>query len=694
MSRKFLKYRSILNGPQIEAVETLDGPVLVLAGAGTGKTRVITHRIALMIEKGVDPANIAGMTFTNKAASEMRERINEMISREDAAKVFLGTFHAFCSRILRREISVLGFTSSFTIADEADQVGNVREALAECGISKEDFNPAMCLSMISRAKSSLRTADDYSKDAGDRFEESIGSVYRRYAKMLENQNTLDFDDILLFTVRIFENHPEILRKYQNIYKYLLVDEYQDTNLAQFRILKLLAGEKMNLLVVGDDDQSIYGWRGANIKNILEFPKHFPGSKVIALEQNYRSTGMILDAANAVISMNSERHKKSLWSEIGTGEKIVVVGTDNEVAEAEFVAKKICQIYSETHGASYSDFAVLYRSNHQSRHFEDVMRSYSIPYRLVGSKSFYERKEIRDAVAYLKLAVNPRDDQSFLRIIGVPPRGVGDKAIETMKRIQASGRQPFTSIIGSDGFSGAVGGKAASESANFAERLHKWSTLFAEPGQLYDKAFGYLSEIGYMDGFIKLYKDRKEAEKRRENVFELLNMISESESAAADGSFGFRDFLEKYCLQDDNDKVKEEKGGGVSLMTVHAAKGLEFDHVFISGMELNVFPHERSMKDSTCDEERRLFYVAVTRAKRNLFISWARSRLKYGEAIRQEPSPFIEDLPEDCIVNTDSASEIRPMSNDDFNAQVSAFFKKTGFTAGAVKEKRENFEYYE
>ena len=694
MSKISLKYKSILNGPQIEAVETLQGPVLVLAGAGTGKTRVITHRIALMIEKGVDPANIAGMTFTNKAASEMRERINEMISKEESGKVFLGTFHAFCSRILRREISVLGFTSSFTIADETDQIGNVREALAECGINKEDFDPGMCLALISRAKSSMRTAADYSKDAGDRFEETVGSIYRRYTKMLENQNTLDFDDILLFTVKIFENHPEILSKYQKIYKYLLVDEYQDTNLVQFSILKLLAGEKMNLFVVGDDDQSIYGWRGANIKNILEFPKHFPGSKVIALEQNYRSTGMILDTANAIISRNSERHKKSLWSEIGSGEKIVVVGTANEIAEAEFAAKKICQIYSETHGVSYSDFAILYRSNHQSRHFEDIMRSYSIPYRLVGSKSFYARKEIRDAVAYLKLAVNPRDDQSFLRIIGVPPRGVGDKAIEAMKRIQGGGKQPFTSIISSGEFSGAVGGKAASESANFAERLYKWNTLFTEPGQLYDKAFGYLSEIGYLDGFIKLYKDRKEAEKRRDNVFELLNMISEYERATADGGVVFRDFLEKYCLQDDNDKVEEEKGGGVSLMTVHAAKGLEFDHVFISGMELNIFPHERSMRDSSCDEERRLFYVAVTRAKRNLFISWARSRLKYGEVIKQEPSPFIEDLPEDCIVNTDAASEINPMSHDDFNAQVSAFFKKTGFVAGVVKEKRQSYEYYE
>lgn len=668
----------LLNPPQVQAVLSIEGPVLVLAGAGTGKTRVITHRIAYMIEKGIAPDSIAAMTFTNKAAGEMRERIAAMVASKDAAKVFLGTFHAFCSRILRREIEILkGFNSNFTIADESDQNAVVRQAMIDCGITKEDIPPGVCLSAISKAKSAMTSPASMKLKAEDKFAEAIAAIYERYMKILENQNMLDFDDILLFTVKIFEENPQILQKYQARYKYLLVDEYQDTNSVQFKLICQLSEKSKNIFVVGDDDQSIYGWRGANIRNILEFPKHFPGCKVIALEQNYRSTNHILRTANKIISKNENRHSKRLWSNIGDGELVTVTETPDESSEAEFCARKILEIRSSEHGVRYADFAILYRSNYQSRHFEDILRLFNIPYRLVGAHSFYERREIRDTVAYLKLAVNPRDNQSFLRIIGVPPRGLGDKAIEELKNFQAIENAPLTRLAANSDFLARLNSKAASASAKFAETIEKWHNKLLEPGSLYDKAYNFLSEIGYLDSFIKIYKDRKEAEQRLDNVYELLNMMAEIEKDDQDEKITVSDFLEKYCLQDDNDKVKEDetKGDAVTLMTVHAAKGLEFENVFVTGMEKDIFPHERSVKENSIDEERRLFYVAVTRARKRLFISRASERMKFGESKGQLPSPFLEDLPEECITRDEDANSCNVISHEDFEKAARMLFGK-------------------
>ncbi len=665
----------LLNPPQIEAVRCVEGPLLVLAGAGTGKTRVITHRIAYMIENGIPSDCIAGMTFTNKAAREMRERINSMLSRDEASKVFLGTFHAFCARILRREVHRIGFTSNFTIADDSDQNAVIRQALLDCDMDKDDFPPALCLSLISKAKSALKNHRFLALEADDPFDVSISKVYERYVKILENQNMLDFDDMLLFTSKIFEEHSEVLNKYNDIYRYILVDEYQDTNMVQFKLIRQLAGRKMNVCAVGDDDQSIYGWRGANIKNILNFPREFSDCKVIALEQNYRSTTTILNVANSIISRNTDRHEKTLWSNLDGGDPIVIACAVDESDEADYVAKKICDVISGANDASYSDFAVLYRSNHQSRHFEDAMKRYGIPYRLVGSRSFYERREIRDAVAYIKLAINPKDDQSLLRIVNVPPKGIGDKAFEELKSLRAETGEAMARVLSSDRFRSKLSSKASAECAKFANVLDKWRPEMEAPGDLYDKAYGFLGEIGFLDGFIRIYKDRKEAEQRRDNVFELLNMMAEQEkrfSNPLDEPPTMLSFIEQYCLQDDNDRVKED-ANGVTLMTVHAAKGLEFDSVFVTGMEGGIFPHERSLKEQSGDEERRLFYVAVTRAKKRLFLTRARSRMKFGEKKAQEPSPFLEEIPPELSISEDSTTCGAVLSPDEYEAALSKLF---------------------
>jgi len=645
-----------LNPEQEKAVRTIEGPVLVFAGAGTGKTRVITHRIAFMIYKGINPLNIAAMTFTNKAAQEMRERLFSLISQNDAKNVFLGTFHSYCARLLRKEIELLGWTKDFTIADDSDQLGIMKQAIAELGL-KEELNPAECLRFVSSCKSKMQVSEEL-HFASSFHNKRFVDVYEKYNSILFMQNMLDFDDLLLLTVKIFEKYPEKLSYYSSIHKYLLVDEYQDTNFLQFRLIKMLAGDSMNICVVGDDDQSIYGWRGAEVRNILDFSSHFPGTQVFKLEQNYRSTRTVLNAANSVIAQNQERHPKELWTNAESGDRIVLCAADDEYAEASFIVQEIENIKFKMGKISYDDIAILYRSNYQSRIIEESLKGAQIPYRIIGGHSFYERREVKDAIAYLRLLVNPKDDQSFSRIIASPPRGLGNKALEILRKEKSKSSKGFCELILDSSVFSEFGSKGAKSAAEFGKVIAKWRQEIQNPGKIAKKVELYLKEVGYLDGLLQMYKDREEALKRQENVFELINAIAVFEKTADEENCSLIDFIERYSLNDDSDKVEDntDMKPAVTLMTVHSAKGLEYKIVFIVGMENGVFPHERSIEERGLDEERRLCYVALTRAKSNLYITYTNFRMKHGELSHQKPSIFLEAIPEELIEEIQYSSQ--------------------------------------
>ncbi len=659
-----------LNPPQKEAATTIEGPLLVLAGAGTGKTSVITSRIAYMIQNGVAPTSILGVTFTNKAAKEMRERLNRIVPVEDARKVTLGTFHSFCARVLRRDIHYAGnFNSKFSIADDSDQKSILRQAAAELGYSKDDAPTDEAAAFISNAKNRILDPDAAYEDAklNHPAQLRLAEIYERYQKMLELQNIVDFDDMLMLTLKIFENHPKILERYRDIYRYLLVDEYQDTNQAQFRILHLLAGERANICVVGDDDQSIYAWRGADVSNILDFPKLFPGAKQIKLEQNYRSTNKILDAANAVIARNDSRYDKNLWSAKGSGENLRLVKAKDGEAEAMFVVNTIRNLAASGE-YNLKDCAILYRSNHLSRIFEQQFRKYGIRPKIVGGQEFFQRKEVKDAAAYLKLLMNERDDQSLLRVLGVPPRGIGDKAVERLRELQkVSPTMSLMEIMSEEVFLTTVSSVASKAAQQFAGTLSSFRERFQEAPSLAACSKDYLDEIGYLHGMQRIYKDRDEAEKRLDNVMEFLNYIGQFELSFAQENkrrATLLDFVESYSLMDENDRTEEDEEEDAPVMsTVHAAKGLEWPVVFIVGMEQNVFPHERSLRENGLDEERRLFYVAITRARELLYLTYCGERFKYREFIRQFPSPFLLDLPEE-IVDRDVPENLNYEASDE------------------------------
>ena len=662
---------NILNKEQKEAVQTINGPLLVLAGAGTGKTRVITYRIAYMIEQGIPASEILGVTFTNKAAKEMKKRLESIVSSTDAEKVFLGTFHSFCARFLRREITSLGYMKNFTICDDADQKGIIKQVMAELNIHKDMIDPGLVLYHISSTKSSMLDPTEtvvYNTALSHIFPE----LYRRYNTMLKNQNMVDFDDLLLLTAEILKENSEVLEKYHNKYKYILVDEYQDTNTLQFFLLRKLAEKHNNICVVGDDDQSIYGWRGAKIENILNFPALFPGAKKIKLEQNYRSTNNILNAANAIISKNEERHEKKLWSNCGEGEKINIITASNELEEANFVADAVSKLSGAA--GNFKDTVILYRSNHLSRLIEESMRRNRIPYKLIGAKSFYDRKEIRDAAAYLKLIVNKYDDQSLQRILSAPPRGIGTKSIELLRKMQSVSYLPMTELLVHEDFLGKVSRQAAASAVNLIETFSKWRAEFKHTDNLSESAYEYLKEIGYINGLIRMYKKREEAEKRLDNVKELINAIFQFQSGS-DANVTLADFLESYSLTDMNDK--EENNGdtdnAVSLMTVHAAKGLEFDNVFIIAAEENIFPNERALNEKSEEEERRLFYVALTRARKKLFITRARKRNRFGQTLtRARRSRFLKELPEDIISEKLPEDVFEPVSFEEMKKAFENF----------------------
>jgi superfamily I DNA/RNA helicase len=655
------KLSDILNKEQQKAVETIEGPLLVLAGAGTGKTRVITYRIAYMIEKGINPEKILGVTFTNKAAREMKERLSKIVQKSDADEVFLGTFHSFCARFLRKEIPLLGYLSNFTICDDSDQKGIIKQVMAEMNIHKDHINPADILSQISNTKSAMLLPSEtviYNNAIAPIFP----NLYRNYNKILKNQNMVDFDDLLLLTVKILDEFEDVRKEYQSKYNYLLVDEYQDTNTLQFSLLDRLSEKHKNICVVGDDDQSIYGWRGANIENILNFPSLFPGATTIKLEQNYRSTNNILNAANKIISCNSSRHEKKLWSECGDGDPIKLIIADNEIQESSFIADAIIDSVGISY--SYKDMVILYRSNHLSRLIEDAMRNNKIPYKIIGSKSFYDRKEIRDAVAYLKLIVNKYDDQSLQRILSTPPRGIGTKAVEKLREMQSVSYLPMTELLIHNDFLSKISSKASSSSQALIENIDKFRKSFAQHEQpLAEIAKDYLNEIGYIKGLLKMYKKRDEAEKRYENVQELFNALAQYENNYGQ-SGTLLEFLELYSLADANDKEEKdsETEDAVTLMTVHAAKGLEFKTVFIIAAEEKIFPNERAMNENSSEEERRLFYVAVTRAKERLIITRAKQRTQFGKKTnRTMRSRFLNEIPEELTVEKKAINAFEKVS---------------------------------
>jgi superfamily I DNA/RNA helicase len=517
-----------LNSQQKEAVKTINGPLLVLAGAGTGKTRVITYRIAYMTQNGIKAENILGVTFTNKAAREMKERLAALVSEDTAKKVTLGTFHSLSARILRREIGKLGFTSNFTIADDSDQKGILRQAMGELGYAKEETPVESVMSYVGSCKNKMREPKEAKNFAETDYEYKAAAIYERYQQILENQNMLDFDDMLFYAVKILEDFPDVLKKYRENYKYILVDEYQDTNEVQFELLKLLTGDSHNICVVGDDDQSIYGWRGAVVDHILDFPYHFKNAKVVKLEENYRSTNKILEVANKVIANNSGRYDKQLWSDQGDGENIKLIRTESAEEEADFIAEAIMDVVENERDVDFKDVAVLYRSNHLSRLLEQSLRRFDVPYRLVGGQEFFKRKEIKDAAAYLKMAANPKDDQSLLRILGVPPRGIGDKAVKDLKQLQATVFMPLTELLGEKSYLEKISPAASKGASGLASCIAKYRKLFEKPGELGDKTKDYLDEAGFLKGLLKIYKNRQEAEKRLDNVNEFLNAIYEFE----------------------------------------------------------------------------------------------------------------------------------------------------------------------
>ncbi len=668
-----------LNPEQGEAASTLHGPVLVLAGAGTGKTRVITYRIAYMLSSGIAPEMILGMTFTNKAAREMRERLAQLVSPEVAAKVTLGTFHAFCIRILRREGEKLGYLPGFTIADDSDQQGLLKQAAGTLGCNYEGFPLAEVHAMIGRWKNKLFTPADAKRHADTEFESTAAQIYEAYQELLELQNTLDFDDMLLLVHRLFTEFPDVLARYRDTYQYLLIDEYQDTNAAQFTIVKMLAGERCNLCVVGDDDQSIYSWRGADISNILDFPEYFPGAKVVKLEQNYRSTTAILNAANAVIgSGGGKRHAKKLWSQLGEGETVQIVKTASGEAEADFISAMIRQIKGEQPELEYRDFAILYRSNHLSRELEMALRRAKLPYRLVGGQEFYKRREIKDAVAYLKVLVNPRDDQSLLRILATPPRGLAQKAVEQLKICRKTLHKPMAELLTEEEFLKTLTAKAADAARELGGVFKKYREIFSEPGALAMKINGFLKEVGYLDGLQRIYKDLKDSMKRRENVDEFVNGVSQFEGKQAEPPT-LEAYLESFALLEENDRVDDESenGDAVTLSTVHASKGLEFPVVFVVAVERGIFPHERSIEEGSIDEELRLFYVAVTRARKQLFLLRASERMQRGFLRPALASPFLELLPEEIACRSTADELIKAAEIDDVKKAFADIFKMLG-----------------
>jgi DNA helicase-2/ATP-dependent DNA helicase PcrA len=629
-------YLTDLNPAQREAVLTTEGPVLVIAGAGSGKTRVLTRRIAhLLAAVGAKPPEILAITFTNKAAAEMRERVEQLVG-PPARACWVMTFHAACGRILRREAPRLGYRTNFTIYDSADQLRLTKQCLEELERDPKRFTPRGIHSQISNAKNQLIGPADYASRVASFYDQTVADVYELYQRKLFASNAVDFDDMLYLTVDVLERFPEAQERWQKAFRYILVDEYQDTNHAQYRFLQLLAEKHMNVFAVGDPDQSVYGFRGADIRNVMEFESDFPGAKSIALEQNYRSTNSILEAANAVISNNRERKPKNLWSELGEGEPVRAVEVEDEHAEARYVAAEIARLVEE--GYSGSEVAVFYRMNAQSRVLEDVLVRQGVAYQVIGGPRFYERAEIKDLVAYLQVIDNPYDAVSLLRIANRPRRGIGDSTLAKLMSFADDAEMTLWEAMDRCDAAG-VGTAPAKAVASFRTAVQSLMSA-AEELNVAELIEAVLERSGYLES---LEADRTiEAQGRIENLQELVALAREWLETAAEPSLSA--FLQEVSLYSDQDAIRGE-GSLVTLMTLHNAKGLEFRAVYLIGMEEGIFPHSRSIEEQGIEEERRLAYVGMTRAMERLTLLHASSRMLYGGRSYNLPSRFLDELPD-------------------------------------------------
>ncbi|KQL51432.1 ATP-dependent DNA helicase PcrA [Heyndrickxia shackletonii] len=656
---QFLKDRLLsgLNPEQQEAVKTTDGPLLIMAGAGSGKTRVLTHRVAyLMVEKGVNPYNILAITFTNKAAREMKERI-EKIMGGAAEEVWISTFHSMCVRILRRDIDRIGINRNFTILDPTDQQSVIKGILKDKNIDPKKFEPRAILGTISSAKNELVTPEEYSKLVGGFYEQVVSDVYEEYQRRLRKNQALDFDDLIMMTIHLFQRVPETLEFYQRKFQYIHVDEYQDTNRAQYMLVKMLASRFQNICVVGDSDQSIYRWRGADIANILSFEKDYPRAKVIMLEQNYRSTKRILHAANEVIKNNANRKPKKLWTENAEGQKISYYRADSEQSEAQFVAGKIKEMV-DSGDRKFSDIAILYRTNAQSRVMEEVLLKSNIDYHIVGGIKFYDRKEIKDILAYLRLVANPDDDISLQRVINVPKRGIGSTSLDKIARYAADNDISIYAALKEIDFIG-VSPKIAKAAYEFYELIRNYTQM-----QEYLSVTELVDEILDKSGYREMLKAEKslEAQSRLENIDEFLSVTKSFEEGSEDKSLVA--FLTDLALVADIDRLDEKEennNDAIVLMTLHSAKGLEFPVVFLIGLEEGVFPHSRSlMEEAEMEEERRLAYVGITRAEQELFLTNAAMRTLFGRTNMNPVSRFINEIPEDLLEGLNK--EVKPQTS--------------------------------
>jgi DNA helicase-2/ATP-dependent DNA helicase PcrA len=684
-----------LNPEQAAAVKATEGPMLILAGAGSGKTKVLTCRIAHLLDMGVSPFRILAITFTNKAAKEMRQRVDKMAGPR-AKSVWLHTFHGFCARILKNDVEALGpYNHNFVIYDTTDGKTLIKNILKDLQLDEKRFQPAGMLSAISNAKNALQDASAYARAAAGFYEEKVSQVYAEYEKRLLRCNAMDFDDLLLVTIRLFDRCPEVLTKYQDAFDYILVDEYQDTNHAQYMLTRMLAAKRHNLCVVGDADQSIYGWRGADIRNILDFEKDFPQAKLLKLEQNYRSTGVILDAANAVIKNNTGRKPKKLWTENPNGREITYYQAFDERDEARFVVEQ-AQALIQKEKLGYGDMAVLYRTNTQSRVLEEILVKSGIAYNMVGGLKFYDRKEIKDVIAYLRVLHNPADNLSLLRIINVPRRGIGDSTLGKLTDYANANRQTLFEVV-----------TAASQVPDLAPRFVVKLEQF---GQNLFELLGQADQVPVQDLIEAIitktgYKAELEAEKNPQNESRLEN-LEELKSVAQDflsedeGEHTLADFLEHVALVSDIDDAKLDDDK-ITLMTLHSAKGLEFPVVFLVGLEEGLFPHARTlMNEEEIEEERRLCYVGITRAERFLFLSSASMRTIYGRTSPCMVSRFLEEIPRNLITEYKRPVEEIALDQPSYGYPRRRTYAKSysgggmgsGSYANKIQDKEETFSF--
>jgi DNA helicase-2/ATP-dependent DNA helicase PcrA len=675
-------YLNGLNEQQKVAVEHNEGPLMIVAGAGSGKTKVLTTRIAHLMNNGVDAFNILALTFTNKAAAEMKERVEHILGNNEARNLYIGTFHSVFARILRAEANKLGYPNNFTIYDTDDAKSIIKSIVSDMNLDDKHYKPAFVYNRISAAKNALIDPVEYKEDRQIQQEDArshrplIGEIYETYWKRCFKNGAMDFDDLLFKMFLLLINFPDALAKYQHRFQYILIDEYQDTNVAQYKIIKMLGAVHENICVVGDDAQSIYSFRGATIQNILQFKNDYDDVKVVKLEQNYRSTQSILNVANEIISKNKNQIPKELWTENSEGEKIKLVRTMTDNDEGKFVADAVQEMKLRNH-FSNKDFVVLYRTNAQSRAFEESLRRMNIPYRLFGGISFYQRKEIKDLLAYLRVIVNPQDEENIKRIINYPARSIGKTSLDKLLIAAAQLNKSFWEIIQSPEHAG-LRGAASTAVENFANMILGFQTML-EKSNAYDLAF----HVGKHTGLVaELYNDKSvEGLARYENIQELLNSIKEftetpdEEGELRDKSLG--SYLQQITLLTDVDK-DDENVDSVKLMTIHAAKGLEFPCVFAVGLEENLFPNSMSLYDrDDLEEERRLFYVAITRAKSRLWVTYANSRYRFGSLVQNEPSRFINEIPQQYLDRTFTGAAHKTNGNQlGFDNLLNKSFDKT------------------